>query len=183
MRTTRVAKTGKQCKDSTAPLCQVHNEVKVYAAGDMTRKKKRQLLYIPGSPIMQTTRADDLRVQICQMLQPRWSILYGPRNHMQIGGYQITKTTIERAETDARTVLAMRYKVGVAMHNMVRWMPHILKWRHYYKQQKKTMCHQETKGIVQQVFRKWYGQGQVQMRHYNTQNMMSPQPAWDAWEE
>ena len=44
------------------------------------------------------------------------------------------------------------------------------------------MYHQESKGIVQQVFRKWYRQGQAHMRHYNTQNVMSPQPAWDAWE-
>ena len=182
-RTTRVAKTGKQCKDATAPLRQVHKKVKVYAAGDLTRKKKRQLLDILGSPIMQTTRADDLRVQICQILQPRWPILYGPRNHMPIGGYKITKTTIQGVETDAKTVLAMRYNAGVAMHNMTRWMQYTLEWRDYYKQQKKKMCHQESKGIVQQVFRKWYRQGQVQMRHYNAQNVMSPQPAWDAWEE
>ena len=102
---------------------------------------------------------------------------------MPIGGYKITKTTIEGVETDARTVLAMRYKVGVAMHNMARWMQYTLKWRDYYNQQKKKMYHQESKGIVQQVFRKWYRQGQVQMRHYNTQNVMSPQPAWDAGEE
>ena len=61
-RTTRVVKTDKQCKDATAPLRQVHNKVKVYAAGDLTRKKKRQLLDILGSPIRQTTRVDDLRV-------------------------------------------------------------------------------------------------------------------------
>ena len=54
----------------------------------------------------------------------------------------------------------MHYKVGVAMHNMARWMQYTLKWRDYYKQQKKKMCHQESKGIVQQVFRKWYRQGQ-----------------------
>ena len=149
----------------------------------MVQQAWRTLLDIPGSPIMQTTRADDLRVQICQILQPRWSILYGPGNHMPIEGYKITKTTIEVVETDAGTVLAMRYKVGVAMHNMARWMQHTLKWRDYYKQQKKKMYHQESKGIVQQVFRKWYRQGQVQMQHYNTQNVMSPQPAWDAWEE
>ena len=102
---------------------------------------------------------------------------------MPIGGYKITKTTIEGVETDVRTVLAICYKVGVAMHNMARWMQYTPKWRDYYKQQKKKMYHQESTGIVQQVFRKWYRQGQVQMRHYNTQNVMSPQPAWDAWEE
>ena len=73
---------------------------------------------------------------------------------------------------DARTILAMRYRMQCT-----------IKWRDYYKQQKTKKYHQETKGIVQQVFRKWYGHGQVQLRHYNTQNMMSPQPAWDAWEE
>ena len=36
-RTTRVAKTGKKCKDATASLRQVHNKVEVYAAGDLTR--------------------------------------------------------------------------------------------------------------------------------------------------
>ena len=77
----------------------------------------------------------------------------------------------------------MCYKVGVAMHNMARWLRYTLKWRDYYKQQKKKMYHQESKGTVQQVFRKWYRQGQVQMRHYNTQNVMSLQPAWDEWEE
>ena len=81
---------------------QVDNKVKVYAAGDLTRKKKRQLLVILGSPIMQAIRVEDLRIQICQILQPRWSILYGPGNHMPIGGYKITKTTIEGVETDAR---------------------------------------------------------------------------------
>ena len=45
------------------------------------------------------------------------------------------------------------------------------------------MYHQDSKGIVQQVFRKWYRQGQMYMRHYNTKNVTSPQPAWDAWEE
>ena len=182
-RTTRGVKVDKQCKDATAPLRQMHNKVKVYAAGDFTRKKRRQLLDILGSPIMQTTRADDLRVQICQRLQPRWSMLYGPGNHMPIGGYKLTKTTIEGVEMDARCVLATRYKVGVAMHNMARWMQYALKWRDYYQQQKKKMYHQESKGIVRQVFRKWYRQGQVHMRNYNTQNVMSPQPAWDAWEE
>ena len=48
---------------------------------------------------------------------------------MPIGGYKITKTTIEEVEMDARTTLAMRYKVGVAMHNMARWMQYTLKWR------------------------------------------------------
>ena len=80
---------------------------KVYAVGDWTRKNKRRPLDILGSPMMQTTRVDDLRVHRCQILQPRWSILYGPGNHMPIGGYKITKTTIEGVETDARTVLAM----------------------------------------------------------------------------
>ena len=110
----------------------MHNKVKVNAAGDLTKKKKRQLLGMLGSPIMQTARADDLRVQICQILQPRWSILYGLGNHMLIGG--VTKTTMEGVETDARTVLAIRYKVGVAMHNMARWMQYTLEWRDYYKQ-------------------------------------------------
>ena len=181
-RTTRGVKVDKQCKDATAPLRQMHNKVQVYVAGDLTRKKRRQLLDILGSPIMQTTRADDLRVQICQRLQ-RWSMLYGPGNHMPIGGYKITKTTIEGVEMDARNVLATRYKVGVAMHNMAKWMQYALKWRDYYQQQKKKMYHQESKGIVRQVFRKWYRQGQVHMRNYNTHNVMSPQPAWDAWEE
>ena len=36
---------------------------------------------------------------------------------------------------------------------------------------------------MQQVFRKWYRQEQEHMRYYNTQNVMSPQPAWDAFEE
>ena len=161
----------------------MYNKVKVYAVGDLTRKRKRQLLDILGSPIMQTTRVDDLRVPICQILQPRWSILYGPGNHMPIGGYKITKTTIEGVEADAKMVLAMRYKVGFAMHNMARWLQGTLKWRDYYTQQKKKMYHQDSKGVVQQVFRKWYRQGQVHMRYYNTQNVMSPQPAWDAWEE
>ena len=143
----------------------VHNNILLLAAGYLTRKKKRQLLDILGSPIIQTTRADDLRVQICQILQPRWSILYGPRNHMPIGGYKITKTTIEGVETNARTVLAMRYKVGVAMHNMARWMQYTLEWRDYYKQQKKKMCHQESKGIVQQVVRKWYRQGHAALQY------------------
>ena len=102
---------------------------------------------------------------------------------MPIGGYKITKTTIEGVEADAKTVLAMRYKVGVAMHNMARWLQYTLKWRDYYTQQKKKMYHQDSKGVVQQVFRKWYRQGQVHMRYYNTQNVMSPQPAWDVWEE
>ena len=66
---------------------------------------------------------------------------------------------------------------------LARWMQYALKWRDYYQQQKKKMYHQESKGIVRQVFRKWYRQGQVHMRNYNTQNVMSPQPAWDAWEE
>ena len=69
------------------------------------------------------------------------------------------------------------------MHNMARWMQYALKWRDYYPQQKKKMYHQESKGIVRQLFRKWYRQGQVHMRNYSTQNVMSPQPAWDAWEE
>ena len=69
-RTNRVVKTGKQCKDATAPSRQVHSKVKVYAAGDLTRKKKR-LLDILGSPMMQTARVDDLRVEICQILQSR----------------------------------------------------------------------------------------------------------------
>ena len=34
--TTRLAKTGKQCKDATAPLRHVQNKVKLYAAGDWT---------------------------------------------------------------------------------------------------------------------------------------------------
>ena len=153
-RTTRVIKTDKQCKDATAPLRQVYSKVKVYAVGDLTRKRKRQLLDIPGSPIMQTTRVDDLRVQICQTLQPWWSILYGHGNHVPIGGYEITKTTIEGVEAGAITVSAMRYKVGVAMHNMARWLQYTLKWRDYYTQQKKRMYHQDSKGIVQQVFRK-----------------------------
>ena len=182
-RTTRVVKADQHCKDATAPLRQVYNKVKGYAVGDVTRKRKRQLLDILRSSIMQTTGVDDLRKQICQILQPRWSILYGPGNHMPIGGYKITKATIEGVEADAKTVLAMRYKVGVAMHNMARWLQYTLKWRDYYQQQKKKMYHQDSKGIVQQVFRKWYRQGQVHMRHYNTQNVMSPQPAWDAWEE
>ena len=79
-------------------------------------------------------------------------------------------------------VLAMRYKVGAAMHNMARWLQYTLKWRDYYTQQKKKMYHQDSKGVVQQVFRKWYRQGQVHISYYNTQNVMSPQPAWDAWE-
>ena len=108
---------------------------------------------------MQTTGVDDLREQICQILQPRWSILYGPRNHMPIGGYKITKATIEGVEADAITILTMRYKVGVAMHNMARWLQYTLKWRDYYQQQKKKMYHQDLKRIVQQVFRKWYRQG------------------------
>ena len=100
----------------------MYNKVKVYAGGDVTRKRKRQLLDILGSPIMQTTGLDDLREQICQILQPRWSILYGPGRQMPIGGYKITKATIERVEADAIIVLAMRYKVGVAMHSMARWL-------------------------------------------------------------
>ena len=102
---------------------------------------------------------------------------------MPIGGYKITKATIEGLEADAIPVLAMRYKVGVAMHNMAKWLQYTLKWRDYYQQRKKKMYHQDSKGIVQQVFRRWYRQGQVHMRHYNTQNVMSPQPAWDEWEE
>ena len=140
-RTTRVVKTDKHGKDTTAPLRQVYNKVKVYAVGDLTRKRKRQLLDILESPIMQTTRVDDLRVRICQILQPRWSILYGPGHHMPIGGYKITKTTIEGVEADAKTVLPMRYKVGVAMHNMARWLQYTLTWRDYYTQQKKKMYH------------------------------------------
>ena len=39
-------------KGATAPLRQVYNKVKVYAVGDVTRKRKRQLLDILGSPII-----------------------------------------------------------------------------------------------------------------------------------
>ena len=107
-RTTQVVKADQHCKDARAPLRQVYNKVKVYTVGDVTRKRKRQLLDILGSSIMQTTGVDDLREQICQILQPRWSILYGLGNHMPIGGYKITKATIEGVEADAKTVLAMR---------------------------------------------------------------------------
>ena len=51
-RTTRVVKADQHCKGATAPLRQVYNKVKVYAVEDVTRKRKRQLLDILGSPIM-----------------------------------------------------------------------------------------------------------------------------------
>ena len=66
-RTTRIVKAGQHCEGATAPLRQVYNKVKVYAAGDITRKRKRQLLDILGSPILQTTGVDVLREQICQI--------------------------------------------------------------------------------------------------------------------
>ena len=54
-RTTRVVKADQHCKGATTPLRRVYNKVKVYVVGDVTRKRKRQLLDILGSPIMQTT--------------------------------------------------------------------------------------------------------------------------------
>ena len=58
-----------------------------------------------------------------------------------------------------------------------------LKGMDYYKHQKKKKYHQETKGIVQHVSHKRCQQGQSVLQQYDTQNMVSAQPAWDAWEE
>ena len=39
---------------------------------------------------------------------------------MPVGAFQIMKATLEGVETDTRSILALRYKTGIAMNNMTR---------------------------------------------------------------
>ena len=53
----------------------------------------------------------------------------------------------------------MRYKTGIAMNNMTRWMRFALDCLEYYKRKKRKQYHQETKSTVQCVLYRWYQQG------------------------
>ena len=47
---------------------------------------------------------------------------------MPVGAYRVMKTTLERVEADVQSMLGLRYKAWIALHNMTRWMQFALEW-------------------------------------------------------
>ena len=87
---------------------------------------------------------------------------------MPVGTYGIMKTTLERLEADTQSILGLWCKMGIPLRKMARWMWLALEWMGYYQKKKRNQYHEETKGTVRQVFRRWYRKGQSLLRYYYT---------------
>ena len=132
---------------------------------------------------LQATPAGDIRTETWRALQSPGTICFEPGNPMPVGTYGVMKTTLERMEADAQSMLGLRYTMGIALRKMARWMLFALEWVGYYQKKKRHQYHQETKGTVWHIFRSWYRKGPSSLRYINTQRALAPQPVWEEWEE